>query len=202
MERQAHWETVYGTRMEDAVSWFQEAPTVSMDLIARVAAPGSAVIDVGGGASRLVDRLVAAGYGMTVLDIADAALAQARARMGDAAQSVDWIVADVTDWRPPRQFDVWHDRAVFHFLVDPADRRAYVAAASEAIPEGGHAIIGTFAPDGPERCSGLPVRRYDPEALGAEFGPGFERAEDLRHDHVTPSGAIQRFQFTVLRKVT
>lgn len=202
MERQAHWETVYGTRTEDAVSWFQESPTVSMDLIARVAAPGSAIVDVGGGASRLVDRLVAAGYGMTVLDIADAALAQARARMGDAARSVDWIVADVTDWRPPRQFDVWHDRAVFHFLVDAADRRAYVAAASEAIPEGGHAIIGTFAPDGPERCSGLPVRRYDPEALAAEFGPSFERADDLRHDHVTPSGAIQRFQFTVLRKVT
>lgn len=202
MERQAHWETVYSTRTEDAVSWFQETPTVSMDLIARLAAPGSAVLDVGGGASRLVDRLVAAGYGMTVLDIADAALAQARARMGNAARSVDWIVADVTDWRPPRQFDVWHDRAVFHFLVDPADRRAYVAVASEAIPVGGHAIIGTFAPDGPERCSGLPVRRYDPETLAAEFGPGFERAEDVRHDHVTPSGAIQWFQFTVLRKVT
>lgn len=201
MDRRTHWQTVYTKKAEDEVSWFQETPAVSLGLVESVAEPGAAVIDVGGGASRLVDRLVDAGYRVTVLDVAEAALDTARARLGDAAGAVDWVAADITAWRPRGRFQVWHDRAVFHFLVEPEERQAYVAAVSEVLEEGGHAVVGTFAADGPERCSGLPVRRYDPDDLAAEFGPGFEAVRHLRHDHVTPGGAVQRFQFTVLRKI-
>ncbi|WP_404382554.1 class I SAM-dependent methyltransferase [Caenispirillum salinarum] len=201
MESRTHWQRVYETKTEDEVSWFQDTPAVSADLISSVAPSGATVIDVGGGASRLVDRLVADGYQVTVLDIADAALAKARTRLGAAAHSVDWVAADITQWQPVHRFKVWHDRALFHFLVKPEDRRAYLRLASTAIEDGGFAIIGTFASDGPQRCSGLPVRRYDPEDLAAEFGPAFEHVNDLRHDHATPSGSVQRFQFTVLRKL-
>lgn len=203
MERHEHWQAVYRTKGEAEVSWFQERPATSLDLIGRAAGgTGAAVLDVGGGASRLVDHLLAAGYGdLTVLDIAEAALAAAQARLGSLAGRVDWIAADITRWTPLRQWDVWHDRAVFHFLTSAADRAAYVRALTAALPIGGQAIIAPFAPDGPERCSGLPIRRYDAAALAAEVGPGFVLVQTIGEGHVTPGGAVQKFQFCRFRRI-
>ncbi|MDA8232585.1 MAG: methyltransferase domain-containing protein [Magnetospirillum sp.] len=203
MDRQAHWQNVYATKRDDEVSWFQTRPDTSLDLLLR-ARPGAGtpVIDVGGGASRLIDHLLDLGYSdLTVLDIAEAALATARARIGEAAARVAWVAADVTAWSPPRAFGLWHDRAVFHFLVDESDRRAYAATMASAVTAGGQAIIGTFALDGPERCSNLPIRRYDAAGLAAEFAPHFRPVEDLAADHVTPAGKTQKFQFCRLLRV-
>ncbi len=200
-DRSDHWQTVYGTKSPTEVSWFEEEPRVSLDLIARVAGPGASIIDVGGGASRLADRLLDRGFSdLTVLDIAEGALAASRARLGDRAAAVSWVVADITRWQPPRGYDVWHDRAVFHFLVEPGERLAYLESLRTGLKDGGHAIIGTFAPDGPEKCSGLPVQRYDARTLGAELGQGFSLVESLRHGHGTPWGSVQNFQFAVFRK--
>ena len=200
--RQAHWENVYTTKGENDVSWFQENPAPSLELIDRMGAtPASAIVDIGGGASRLVDNLVAKGFqDIAVLDFSAAALDAARARLGAKAGKVTWIVADVTLWEPSRTYDIWHDRAAFHFLTDPNDRGAYVARLKRALKVGGHAIIATFAPDGPERCSGLPVVRYDAASLGRALGPDFGLVEGLRHAHATPWGSQQAFQFSVFRR--
>ena len=200
--RQIHWENVYAGKGENQVSWFQETPALSLELIERAGAtPGSGIIDIGGGASRLADCLVSQGYeDVTVLDLSAAALDSARSRMGDKANRVTWIAADVTVWEPPRSYDVWHDRAAFHFLTIPEDQAAYVARLRRAVRPGGHAIIGTFAPDGPERCSGLLVSRYDATSLAATLGSGFELIDARRHEHVTPWGATQKFQFSTFRR--
>lgn len=200
--RKSHWETVYTTKGEDQVSWFQENPAPSLELIDRARpAPESAIIDIGGGASRLVDSLLARGFKrVTVLDISQAALDAARARIGDRAGEVEWVAADVTNWQPTHGFDIWHDRAAFHFLIDPADRSAYVARLRQAVRPGGHVIIGTFALDGPEKCSGLPVNRYDAASLAGELGEGFELADSLRQDHATPWNSTQHFQFCIFRR--
>lgn len=197
-----HWENVYATKGEDQVSWFQETPAPSLELIELVGAVGSSgIIDIGGGASRLADWLVAKGYeDVTVLDLSAAALASARSRMGDRADRVTWIAADVTAWEPSRTYDVWHDRAAFHFLTEPNDKIAYVARLRRALRPGGHAIIGTFAPDGPERCSGLVVSRYDADSLATTLGQGFELIDARRHEHTTPWGATQKFQFSTFRR--
>lgn len=200
--RKSHWETVYTTKGENEVSWFQENPAPSLDLIdlARPT-PESAIIDIGGGASRLVDSLLARGFKrVTVLDISQAALGAAKARLGDRAGEVEWVVADVTKWPPAHTFDIWHDRAAFHFLVDPADRSAYIACLQQAVRPGGHVIIGTFAIDGPEKCSGLPVNRYDAASLAKELGESFELVEARRQDHATPWNSTQRFQFCIFRR--
>lgn len=202
VSRKDHWETVYTTKGENEVSWFQENPAPSLDLL-ELARPTyhSAIVDIGGGASRLVDSLVARGFKrVTVLDISQAALEAARARLGQAASKVEWVVADVTRWSPAHTFDIWHDRAAFHFLVDPADRSAYVAILKQAVRPGGHVVIGTFAIDGPEKCSGLPVNRYDAASLTEELGEGFELLDSRRQDHATPWNATQRFQFCVFRR--
>lgn len=201
--RQHHWENIYKEKGEYQVSWFQEAPAVSLELIRAVGAtPKSAIIDIGGGASRLVDALVDRNYqDVTVLDLSEAAISIAKARLDKRAATVRWIVADVTQWEPLRRYDVWHDRAAFHFLTEASDRNAYVARLMRALPPGGHAIIGTFAMDGPERCSGLPVVRYDAAHLSAALGSGFSLVATRRHDHKTPWEAIQRFQFSVFRRV-
>ena len=201
LSRQNHWEKVYTTKGESEVSWFQETPAPSLELIEFVGAiQNSAIIDIGGGASRLVDNLVSRGYeDLTVLDLSDAALASARSRIGDKANRVTWITADVTAWEPSRTYDVWHDRAAFHFLTDPNDQAAYVARLRRALRLGGHAIIATFAPDGPERCSGLMVSRYDANALAATLGEGFDLIDTRRHDHTTPWGSLQKFQFSTFR---
>ena len=200
--RRNHWEGVYTAKSENQVSWFQETPAISLELIELAGAVrSSGIIDVGGGASRLADCLVARGYqDVTVLDLSAAALAAARARMGDRAGQVTWIAADVTDWQPARSYDVWHDRAAFHFLTERNDQAAYVARLRRALRPGGHAIIGTFAPDGPERCSGLAVSRYDANSLAATLGEGFELTDTRRHEHVTPWGATQKFQFSTFRR--
>ena len=196
-ERRAHWDGVYATRATDQVSWYQPRPGTSLELIARTGlGPGSSVIDVGGGASRLVDALLEAGHArVAVLDIAEAALERARARLGGRADRVEWVAADVTTFRPERRFDIWHDRALFHFLVQERDRLAYREALGSALRPGGQAIIGTFALDGPDRCSNLPVQRYDAAGLSRELGPGYRLLETLGEDHVTPAGTVQRFQF-------
>jgi len=202
-ERRAHWERVYATKQPTKVSWFEASPDESLAALARAGVNrGSAIIDVGGGASRLVDRLVLDGYmDVTVLDISAAAIEAAKARLAGAAAKVHWLVADATAWSPSRRYDVWHDRAAFHFLVDPADAAAYVERVRQALKPGGAAIIATFAPDGPERCSGLPVARHDEASLRAVLGPGFELIDWRRHEHRTPSGASQQFQFSMFRRV-
>lgn len=203
-DRHAHWENVYTTKAEAEVSWFQESPAVSLALIQATGVPGdAAIVDIGGGASRLVDALLHDGYSaVTVLDLSDHALAAARTRLGGSAASVQWIAADVTAWESATTFDVWHDRAAFHFLTEPADRSAYIARALKALRPGGHLIIGTFAPDGPERCSGLPVQRYDAASLGETLGRSFQLVDARSHDHVTPMGRVQRFQFSRFRRVS
>ncbi len=199
--RRAHWNDVYASKAETEVSWFQQTPAPSLDLLALVGAtPHSAILDVGGGASRFVDHLLAQGYeDVTVLDLSAAALETAKARLGEAAGRVAWIAADVTAWAPPRRYDVWHDRAALHFLVDPADQAAYRARLRQALRRGGCAIIGAFALDGPERCSGLPVKRWDAAGLAEFLGPDFALVAERRHEHVTPRGAVQRFQFAAFR---
>lgn len=202
--RKAHWETVYTTKGENEVSWFQDSPTISLELIDLVSpAKGAAIIDIGGGASRLVDNLIARGFErVAVLDLSQAALEVAKARLGKRANQAQWIAADVTEWHITQTFDIWHDRAAFHFLVDAADRAAYIARLKEAIPPGGHVIIGSFAIDGPEKCSGLPVNRYDATSLSRELGEGFALIHTRRHDHATPWKSEQRFQFSVFRRTS
>jgi SAM-dependent methyltransferase len=201
-DRGEHWEGVYRTKGEREVSWFQERPSVSLELIRSAGATRlSSIVDIGGGASRLVDALVDGGYeAVTVLDLSESALAAARARLGPTAAEVTWIVADAVGWRPRQRYDVWHDRAAFHFLTDATDQAAYAACLREALRPGGHAIIATFALDGPERCSGLPVVRYDAASLGNVLGDVFSLIETKRHDHRTPTGNTQRFQFSVFRR--
>jgi 2-polyprenyl-3-methyl-5-hydroxy-6-metoxy-1,4-benzoquinol methylase len=200
--RGAHWENVYRTKGERELSWFQEIPSISSELIRSAGATRhSAVVDIGGGASRLVDTLVDEGLeDVTVLDLSESALAAAKTRLGPTTAGVNWIVADVVRWKPTQRYDVWHDRAAFHFLTDEADRIAYVECLREALRPGGHAIIATFALDGPERCSGLPVVRYDAASLGKVLGEVFDLVETRRHDHHTPIGSIQRFQFSMFRR--
>jgi trans-aconitate methyltransferase len=197
-----HWETVYTTKDETGVSWFQDSPSPSLELIEQLRPEKNAgIIDIGGGASRLVDGLQERGFRrLAVLDISQAALDLASLRLGRRASEVQWIVDDVTSWEPSQRFDIWHDRAAFHFLVDASDRAAYVARMTQALKPGGHAIIATFAPDGPEKCSGLPVHRTDAAGLANELGDAFTLVESRRHDHTTPSKASQHFQFSVFQK--
>lgn len=202
MSGAGHWDKTYGARGEAELSWFTALPEPSLSLVTEFAAPDAALVDIGGGASRLVDALLDRGFAdLTVLDLSQAAVDVARERLGGRADTVRWIVGDVTDWRPDRRYLLWHDRAAFHFLTDVADRAAYVGVLQSALAVGGHAILSTFADDGPERCSGLPVMRYAPEILAAELqahAPGqFETMHALRHDHTTPGGATQRFQTSV-----
>jgi SAM-dependent methyltransferase len=202
LNRQAHWQLVYKEKGENQFSWFQERPNISLALIEAVQADrSSAIIDIGGGASRLVDALVEKGYrDLTVLDLSESAVSIAKMRLGERAAMVKWIVADVTRWEPPRSYDLWHDRAAFHFLTEASDRTAYIDRLRKAVRPGGHAIIGTFGLDGPERCSGLPVVRYDAARLSATLTPSFALVDMRRDDHKTPWGAIQHFQFSVFRR--
>lgn len=198
----SHWENVYASKAADAVSWYEPHAQRSLALIAVTGvARDAAIIDVGGGASTLVDDLLDRGYrALTVLDVSAAALRTAQARLGMRARAVRWIEADLLTAELPRHtFDVWHDRAVFHFLTDAADRRRYVAQVTSSVRRGGHVIVATFADDGPTQCSGLPVARYTAEALHAQFGAGFDLVDAVRSEHRTPSGAVQRFVHCRLR---
>ncbi|WP_439537399.1 class I SAM-dependent methyltransferase [Methyloversatilis sp.] len=198
-----HWEDVYAHKAPDSVSWFQPHAQHSLDLITRAGlGREGGIIDVGGGASTLVDDLLARGHtDLSVLDLSAAALQAAQARLGDAAAGVTWIEADITTVElPPRRFELWHDRAVFHFLTDPAQRDAYVATVLRAVKPGGHVIVAAFAEDGPERCSGLPVMRYGANALHAQFGARFELLEHSREAHHTPTGVVQQFVYCFCRR--
>ncbi len=196
-----HWEAVYRTRRSGEVSWYQENPARSRELICRTGASlGASIIDVGGGASRLVDHLVADGFtDNTVLDVSASALRQARERLGAAAARITWIEADITTFVPPRRYRVWHDRAVFHFLTELQDRQRYAGVLRAALAPHGDVIIATFGLSGPERCSGLPVQRYSASTLAAELGSGFTLMAEEAESHVTPSGAVQLFQYCWFR---
>lgn len=202
MSRQQHWDTVYSTKTEDQLSWHQDAPAISLAMMQQAGiTPDTSVIDIGGGTSRIVDSLLEMGLrDISVLDLSETALTAAQQRLGARAAAVTWVAADITSWQPGRQFDIWHDRAVFHFLTDPADREAYIATLTDSLCPGGHAIIASFALDGPERCSGLPVQRYAPQTLAATLGTRFELLAHQSHLHHTPWGTPQSFQFSLFRK--
>ena len=202
-DRRAHWQDVYSSKDATEVSWFEQSPAVSLDLIRRSGAhSGTSIIDIGGGASRLVDALLEHGYqSISVLDISEKALSVARVRLKARASQVRWIEADVTRWEPEQKYGLWHDRAAFHFLTDPNDRRAYVERLMQGTSSGAQVIIATFAPDGPDRCSGLPVTRHDVNSLEQAIGASFELEETRPYEHRTPGGSIQRFQFSRFRKL-
>ncbi len=199
---QEHWQRAY-RNSENELSWHQSSPEPSLSLVTEAAAShASAIIDIGGGASHLVDHLVQRGYSnVTVLDLSATAFAQAQARLGERAADVTWIVADIADWdAPANRYDVWHDRATFHFMVSDDARSAYLARLKRALVPGGYAIIATFDLNGPEKCSGLPVLRYDPPALGRTLGPDYTLITSAPHCHRTPWGVEQPFQFSVFRR--
>jgi ubiquinone/menaquinone biosynthesis C-methylase UbiE len=200
--RKAHWEEVYSSRGATGVSWYQADPRLSLELIRAVApAAGGRVIDVGGGASVLVDRLLDLPFGrIAVLDIAEAALATARTRLGERSKRVRWLTADVTEIRDVGTFDVWHDRAVFHFLTDAADRQRYADLARRTVPAGGHLIIASFADDGPTRCSGLAVCRYNAGSMAGELGEGFSLIDQGGETHTTPWDSSLAFFYGVFRR--
>jgi len=198
MDTRAHWEKIYGSKAPDQVSWFSPHLQTSLALVERAASDRSAsIIDVGAGPSTLVDDLIAAGYdNLTVLDISQAAIEVAKKRLGEISKSIRWLRADVTGENFPAHFyDVWHDRAVFHFLTQPEERLAYVRNVAWAVKPGGHVIVSTFGPEGPEKCSGLKVMRYDGESLHQEFGPRFRLVESSKELHHTPFGTTQQFLY-------
>lgn len=197
MNRKQHWEDVYTGKAPHETSWHQPVPGPSLAMI-RHAADGRkpSLIDVGGGASLLVDCLLDEGFpDVTVLDISARALDRAKRRLGRRASQVEWVEADVTRYEPGRTFDIWHDRAAFHFLTEAADRRRYVDVLQRALSAGGQAVIAAFALDGPQKCSGLDIVRYDAQSLGAELGSGFVLEEERSDVHLTPAGREQRFGF-------
>ena len=198
-----HWENVYSTRAADEVGWFKLSFDVSLRILDEVSpARTSRIIDVGGGVSLFVDGLLARGYEqVSVLDIAAAALEQTKLRLGNDASRVDWIVGDIRQVTDLGPFDVWHDRAVFHFLTEVDDRKKYAAVARAAIPFGGHAIIATFSPTGPEHCSGLPTCRYSAAGLAAELGRGFTLVKEIPELHITPRGKTQSFVYALLHRI-
>lgn len=202
MERSAHWNTVYRTKAEREVSWFEALPAISLEMLdAAGLTADTCVLDVGGGDSHLVDVLAARGLDcLAVLDVSGAALDRARQRLGAVARVPTWIEADVTsDWTL-KPMDIWHDRAVFHFLIAADDRARYKRHLLETLKPGGQAIVATFAPDGPATCSGLPVQRYSPERLAEELGTAFELVESRSHVHTTPWGSRQSFQYSRFRR--
>lgn len=205
MSDRKHWDNVYSTKSPDGVSWFRPHLDRSLAFLENARIGQSAhVIDVGGGASTLVDDLLDRGYSnVSVLDLSEAALEAARARLGRRASRVEWICADVTEVRlPEKAYDFWHDRAVFHFLRDPLARSRYVDAVRRSLKPGGHIVVATFGPHGPEKCSGLEVLRFSPEGLHAEFGPAFSKIASTIEVHTTPWGTEQEFVYCYCRLPT
>jgi SAM-dependent methyltransferase len=198
MDAEAHWQRVYATKAPDQVSWFRPHLETSISFIERATQDRAArIIDVGGGESTLVDDLLAAGWSnLTVLDISRIAIDVTRARLGAVGDTVEWVVGDImTTDLPADAYDVWHDRAVFHFLTDASDRATYVERVRRSVKSGGHVIIGAFGPEGPTKCSGLEVRRYDPGSLHREFGRNFYLIDSVRELHETPFGTTQQFLY-------
>ena len=199
--REEHWEDVYRRKSDSEVSWHQPRASLSLELIVRHGpGAGASVIDIGGGTSSLAANLLDVGYAdVTVLDISEAAIARAKGRVG-AGPGAHFIVADASAWTPLRSWDVWHDRAAFHFLTTDAQQAGYIAALERGTREGSIAIFATFALDGPERCSGLPVQRYSPETLADRLWDGFTLIDHVAEDHLTPAGATQRFSWAAFRR--
>jgi SAM-dependent methyltransferase len=203
IDNPSYWNKVYETKGEADVSWFQKNPEPSLEFIRRYAPDRSAaIIDIGGGASRLVDYLWVDGFrNLTVLDLSSEAIAIARHRIGNHGDSIKWIVSDATTWHPDDIYDLWHDRAVFHFLTESDDQSAYIRNLKRALKIGGYLVIGTFALDGPEKCSGLPVMRHSSQTLQNLLGSEFELIESRKHDHQTPFQSIQSFQYCVFKRL-
>lgn len=201
--RKKHWENVYGQKRPVDVSWYQVEPTVSLGLITLTGIDSTAkIIDVGGGASVLVDKLLDQGFqDLTVLDISSKAIHYAQERLGKRAENVSWIEADVTEFESSVQYDLWHDRAVFHFLTDAEDRTKYVRRLEDAVNPGGHVVIAAFAIDGPPKCSGLEVVRYNPEKMKNELGDSFELVNSISEAHITPWNKQQNFIYCYFRKI-
>lgn len=202
MNVQNHWERIYGTKAPEAVSWYRPHLDISLHLIGRTAPDLSAsIIDVGGGESTLVDDLLARGYkNLTVLDVSQTAIDVSKKRLGAASDRVKWLVADITKAElAHRAYDVWHDRAVFHFLTTSDEREAYVRQVAHAVKPGGYVIVSTFGPEGPTKCSGLDVVRYDAESLHNQFGVHFNLLDHSEELHRTPSGTVQQFLYCLCR---
>jgi len=202
-ETKEHWERVYQSKLPDEVSWYQKKPRLSLSLIEHASlSRDAAIIDIGGGASSLVDHLCDKGYGnVSVLEISANALAHSKSRLGSRAENVQWYEEDVTHFEPTRRFALWHDRAVFHFLTDKTDRERYMHTVQQALEPGGHLIIMTFAIDGPKKCSGLDIVQYDADRLVKETGPGFELLETGDDFHSTPAGQQQKFAYFHFRAI-
>lgn len=203
MDKTAHWENVYQTKSSTEVSWYEPDPKQSLDLILEAAGEKRGrVIDVGGGQSFLVDRLLESEFKqVAVLDISSAAIEATKARLGERASQAEWMVADITQAESLGEFDIWHDRAVFHFISDPDDRRHYVELLRRSLSIGGHFIVGTFAIGGPEKCSGLQIQQYDAATMEEALGPSFESLSCCNYKHTTPSDQQQLFFFGVYRRV-
>ncbi len=201
-DRKQHWETIYQTKPLTDVSWYQPTPETSLQFVRELAIPKDAkIIDIGGGDSFLVDHLLALGYSdVTVLDISEAAIARAKQRLGVGAEKVTWIVADASTFQPTETYDLWHDRAAFHFLTDPLEIEQYVKTATENIRINGSLVIGTFSTDGPLKCSGIPIQQYTPDLLQEQFSEGFECIQCFTQDHPTPFDTLQNFVFCRFRK--
>jgi len=202
-DRKSHWENIYTNKTPAEVSWYQLEPVVSLGLIASTGISRTGkIIDVGGGASVLVDKLQDLGFlNLTVLDISSKALDYAKKRLGNSAGAVKWIEADITEFESLGKYDLWHDRAVFHFLTDKNDRKKYVQNMNKALNPGGHVIIAAFSLDGPLKCSGLDVERYSPEKMSIELGNSFEFVKSVDEAHMTPGGKEQKFTYCYFRKV-
>jgi SAM-dependent methyltransferase len=204
MDRREHWNRVYRTRAPDSVSWYQRRPDVSLELIAASGiAQDAGIIDIGGGASVLMDHLLDLGYSnLAVLDVSGAALDASRSRLGARAGAIEWFEADVTAFEPPHRYALWHDRAAFHFLTSAADRASYMATLRKTLKPGGTVVLATFALDGPPKCSGLDVIRYDDQSITTELGPEFALREVRREAHATPGRTEQQFcYFRIERRV-
>jgi SAM-dependent methyltransferase len=197
----AHWDQVYD-QGSSCCSWYQSEPVMSLRMLQLGGArPGDSLIDVGGGASGLVDQLLARGFtDLTVLDVSDTGLGSARRRLGAEAQRVSWLVTDILSWQPERSYRLWHDRAVFHFFVDPTDQQRYLDTLATAVAPGGRIVLATFAADGPPQCSGLPVARYSPDDLADRLGPCFTVLAWEREEHHTPSGVLQPFTWLLAQR--
>ena len=203
LDRKRHWETVYEQKSPLEVSWYQSDPLLSLELSQNTGIPqDAAIIDVGSGASILVDRLLASGYrNVSVLDLSAKALAYAQARLGGTSHRATWIEADITAFIPPINYDLWHDRAVFHFLTNAEDRRKYIDILKHGVRSGGHVIIAAFAIDGPTQCSGLDIVQYDAEKLSETLGEQFRLAEERVELHITPANREQKFVYFRLVRI-
>jgi Methyltransferase domain len=201
-DTRGHWDRTYTAKADTQLSWYQASPQRSLELIRSAVSNRSAsIIDIGGGTSKLVDELLSAGYtDLTVLDVSEVALGRSKARLGASSGKVSWLVANITEWQPSRTWNVWHDRAVFHFLTDARDQDAYIAALRRGTVSGSAVIMATFALNGPERCSGLPVQRYSPATLAIRLGSDFKLYAEAEETHLTPFETAQEFVYAALRR--